>query len=255
LFLIVNIVGIGRQSGKTRVIQKLVQAFTRKHYNVSTIKHIFEGSFDTVHKDTWKHLNAGATPVIAISSNELVTINQKAHPSIEDALHEIPNTVQIVFVEGFKDSRYPKIVVARSLPEVDELMKGITQVIAISGEVASQKEDLQKCTDKPILTVNELVPLLERMIFENYMKILPKTDCKKCGYDSCLILAQAILKGEASIRECTYLHPKLSLNVDGKNIILSEFPKNYLLHTIMGMISNLKGVTQPSKISLEIDTN
>ena len=36
-------------------------------------------------------------------------------------------------------------------------------------------------------------------------KYLPKLDCKKCGYQSCLSFAIMLAKGEANINRCAHL--------------------------------------------------
>lgn len=253
MFLTLNVIGIGRKSGKTELIQGLVRGLTKRNYRVSTIKHIFEGTFDTAHKDTWKHLRAGAYPVIAVSPNELVSIKGITDPSLEDALKEIPGEVDVVLVEGFKGSENPKILAARTMSEVEELVR-MGKVIAISGPVASKKGHPSSFRDIPILELGELVLLVERMILENYVKSLPGMDCRRCGYESCGAMARAILKGRASIARCKPLFEKeVVLNVDGERIFLSEFPKNFVRNTVLGMIKTLRGVGEkPSKISLEI---
>jgi molybdopterin-guanine dinucleotide biosynthesis protein B len=93
------------------------------------------------------------------------------------------------------------------------------------------------------------------MILEDMVKRLPKLNCKKCGYDSCGALAQAILRKEASIDCCkSLLDEEVILMVDGKRVFLSEFPKNFMRNTVLGMVNSLKGVEREKsqKISLSI---
>jgi len=252
--LTINVVGVGRKSGKTKLIQGLVRELIRKSYRVSAVKHISKGTFDTVHKDTWEHLHAGACPVIAVSASEVVSIKKVANPSLEDGLKEVPREVDLVLVEGFKGSENPKIIAAQSLSEVEELMREVTRVIAISGPLTLEKESPTSFRNIPILELGELVPLVERMILENVVKTLPGVNCRRCGFESCSAMAQAILEGKASINQCKTLREKeVALKVDGERVYLSEFPKNFVRNTILGMIKTLKGVGEkPSKISLEL---
>ena len=37
---------------------------------------------------------------------------------------------------------------------------------------------------------------------------LPKLNCKKCGFETCLAFATKFIKGETSIDKCTYLKEK-----------------------------------------------
>ena len=90
---IINVVGIGRKSGKTSLIEVLVRGLSKRGYRVATVKHISEGSFDTTDKDTWKHLHAGAIQVIAVSPNEIVSIRKLDEPTLNIAVKEIEETI------------------------------------------------------------------------------------------------------------------------------------------------------------------
>ena len=37
------------------------------------------------------------------------------------------------------------------------------------------------------------------------LKLLPRIDCQKCGYPSCLAFAKALLEGKASLEMCQRL--------------------------------------------------
>lgn len=254
MFLILHIIGVGRKSGKTKLIQDLVRELTKRKFRVSTVKHISQGTFDTPYKDTWKHLCAGANQIIAVSPIELVSITKRANPSLDDALNEIRAATDVVLVEGFKNSKNPKIIVTSNLNEAKELMRKSSQIIAISGLIASKVDRPQFFQQIPILTLEELIQQLNRMIIENSVKELPEINCKRCGYESCKAMAQAILNGEASITDCKSLSDKdIILNVDNTRIFLSEFPKNFIKNTLVEMIKHLRGVGKKiSKISLEI---
>ena len=253
--MVIHVVGIGRNSGKTRLIQGLTRELTKRDYRVATVKHIFEGTFDTAYKDTWKHLQAGANPIIAVSSKELVSIKTCTDPSLEKALHEVPRDVDVVLVEGFKESDNPKILTARSLGQVEELMELATKAIAISGPIASEKGYPSSIQNTPILELGEVVPLVERLLLEAAVKRLPEIDCRRCGYESCKALATAVLEGKASIDQCKTLAERdVVLTVDGKSIVLSAFPKNFVRNTVLGMIKTLRGVkAAPHAISLVIE--
>lgn len=247
-------VGVGRRSGKTDLIQGLVRELSRRNYRVSTVKHIFEGTFDTAYKDTWKHLQAGAESVIAVSEGELVSIKAIQHPSLERVLSEVPDGVDLVLIEGFKESSNSKILAARSLDEAEKLMETMTEVIAISGPVASSKGRPRVFKGIPVLELGELIPFIERMIIEASIKRLPGLNCGSCGYTSCSELAKKMLEGDASINDCKPLAEReVILHIDGEPMYLSEFPKNFIKNTVSGMIQTLKGVKAGHmRVSLEI---
>lgn len=250
----INIVGVGRKSGKTRLILALVRELTQRNHRVATIKHIFEGTFDTAYKDTWKHFHEGANPIIAVSAKELVSVQAVTTPSLERALQAVPREVDVVLIEGFKASNYPKIIVARSLSEVKDLLGAVTQVMAIAGPIASDSARPGRFNNTPILTPRDIVSLVERLVTEDAVKKLPGINCRRCGYESCSALAHAILAGNASISECKTLTERdVVLHVDGTPVFLSDFPKNFVRNTVFGMIKTLRGVKEkPGHVSLDI---
>jgi len=82
------------------------------------------------------------------------------------------------------------------------------------------------------------------------LKMLGNTDCKQCGYESCLELAKAIEKGIESVSKCVYAN-EVSIIVDSKNIKIKEFVQNFIAGSIVGMITTLQGVPGNFK-SMEI---
>lgn len=253
LTLIVNVIGIGRKTGKTHLVLELLQLLRKRGFRVSTIKHIAEGSFDTEYKDTWHHLQAGAEQVAALSSNELITIKRVAAPSLHGVLKTLSGTSDVVLVEGFKTSEFPKILVARNIHEVDELIQKTFNVIAISGSILQELPHRSSYQGIPLLPPDELVSLLIQQFHNQTISRLPHLDCGRCGYASCDQMAQAIMDGDAAITQCNALSDhKVQLVVNGMPVTLSVFPANFIYNTVLGMIANLHGATAPKKVTLDI---
>jgi molybdopterin-guanine dinucleotide biosynthesis protein MobB len=97
LAVVIHIIGIGRESGKTTLIENITRKLSER-FNVWTVKHI-STSFDTHDKDTWRHLYAGAKTVIAVTNSEIITIKKSAEASLEEALREIPEDADLILVE------------------------------------------------------------------------------------------------------------------------------------------------------------
>lgn len=96
-----------KKTGKTTLVEMLVRAL-KKHGSVGTIKHLHEHEINTPGTDTWKHANAGADVVVACTPAELVKFSRDN--TLARALDELANSgVDFAVVEGFKDSRLPKI--------------------------------------------------------------------------------------------------------------------------------------------------
>lgn len=115
---IISIVGY-KKTGKTTLVGQLVKAL-KKHGSVGTIKHLHEHDINEKDTDTWKHAQAGADVVIAVTPNELVKFSHDN--DLESALDELTNAgMDFAIVEGFKDSKLPKI--ALDDVEASEIVK------------------------------------------------------------------------------------------------------------------------------------
>lgn len=251
--LIINIVGIGRESGKTSLVEFLTKRLRQRHYSVSTVKHISR-AFDTVHKDTWRHLDAGALTVVAATPNELISIKKIQNPSLEETLEEMPKDVDIILVEGFKRSKYPKVIASQTIQDAELLMNEVKAAFAISGSVSERLHE-KSIRGVPILKPDELFTKVEEMIISTIIKGLPGLNCGKCGYTSCEAFARTLLSRENSIDQCIPIQEtRVILKVNDKQIYLSPFPATIIKNVVLGMISDLKGVDKDTtqKITLEI---
>ena len=251
--LIINIVGIGRASGKTSLVEFLIKRLRQRHYSVSTVKHISK-AFDTVRKDTWRHLDAGALTVVAATPNELISIKKIQDPSLEATLKEVPKNVDIIIVEGFKGSKYPKIITSRTIEDAETLMSTVKATFAISGSVAEKVHE-KSIKGIPILKPNELFTTVEGMILQSIFKRLPGLNCGKCGTNSCEEFARTLLRRENSIDQCVPIQEtRVILKVNDEQLYLTPFPATIIKDVVLGMLSALKGVEKdlPRKISLEI---
>ncbi len=103
---IINFIG-DSGSGKTRTIELLIERLIKMGKRVGTMKHIHSGSFtfDYRGKDTWKHIRAGASIVVAVTESEIITIEKTSTRSIptEKLLNKFNGQdIEYLLVEGFK---------------------------------------------------------------------------------------------------------------------------------------------------------
>jgi molybdopterin-guanine dinucleotide biosynthesis adapter protein len=117
----ISIVGYA-DAGKTTLIEKLVPELKKRGYRVGTIKHaVHESSLDTQGKDSWRHFAAGADTVV-VSSVEKIAMIQKREKAPRNCQEELSGLesyfcgMDVVFVEGYKNSNNPKIEIFR--PEI-----------------------------------------------------------------------------------------------------------------------------------------
>lgn len=102
-----------KNSGKTTLIEKLIPKFNKKGYKVATIKHDghdFQG--DVEGTDTYKHKKAGAYGTAIFSSNKFMIIKEDNTVDEKYLINIFPEA-DIIFLEGFKGSNYPKLEIVR----------------------------------------------------------------------------------------------------------------------------------------------
>lgn len=102
-----------KNSGKTTLIEKLIPKFCKKGYKVATIKHDghdFQG--DVEGTDTYKHKKAGAYATAIFSDNKFMIIKEDNTVDEKYFINIFPEA-DIIFLEGFKGSNYPKLEIVR----------------------------------------------------------------------------------------------------------------------------------------------
>jgi molybdopterin-guanine dinucleotide biosynthesis protein B len=253
---IVCVVGPKRNVGKTTLVEGLVKNLTEKGLRIGTVKHI-HGSFDTPQKDTWKHIKAGAFATGVITESELLTIwnSSDAPLAPETVLNKLPKNLDYVIIEGFRHSKYPKIIVADVAEDLENI--DLDNVIAISGRIAEKSEELKKLDlDIPTIKLNErekLVALLESQLQTIFINQLPGIDCKSCGYNSCEEFAKAVHAGETDVRQCITMFTKVDLTINGKNVVIKGFVQDLFRAVVMGIVKELKEVPETiQQVDLQI---
>ena len=108
---IIGVVG-WKNTGKTTLIEKLINEFNNRNLSVSTIKHSHHNfSVDQQGTDSFRHFNAGAKETILASDKKWVKFSRQICDSNLSNLIEQIIPVDIVMVEGFKLSGHKKIEV------------------------------------------------------------------------------------------------------------------------------------------------
>jgi len=154
---IVSVIGKSK-SGKTTLIEKIVQELRSRGYRGATIKHIPRGvSFDEPGKDSWRHIQAGSDATAVSSPDKIVIIKPVAYDSgIDEIARLLGDDYDIILAEGFKQGNAPKIEVHHK--NAGPVLRDINKLIAI-------------VTDEPLETkarqfsfedINGLADLLEK---------------------------------------------------------------------------------------------
>ena len=97
-----------KNSGKTTLITKLIPILNQSGYKVATIKHDghdFEA--DVPGTDTWRHQKAGAYGS-GIYSGRRFMISKQCKDTDVSVLSKFFPEADVILLEGFKDSEFPK---------------------------------------------------------------------------------------------------------------------------------------------------
>lgn len=156
-----------KNSGKTRLMVRLVEEFTGRGLRVSTVKHAHHDfDLDRPGKDSYRHREAGAQEVLVASSRRFALIREHRgapEPDLESLLARMAH-VDLVLVEGFKASRHPKIEVARKGGERPLIAESDESVVAIAA-------DFRLNLDRRILPVDD-TPVIADFVLEQCRLIM-----------------------------------------------------------------------------------
>ena len=158
---VVSIVGKS-ESGKTRLIEKLVRELKSRGYRLATVKHTPHGmDFDVPDKDSWRHMQAGSEATVISSPDKLVLIKHVApETTLEEIARIFGEDYDLILAEGFKQGNAPKIEVHRK--GTGPPFSNIKKLIAIASD-----EPLEtKVRQFPFEDVKGLANLLEKGFIE-----------------------------------------------------------------------------------------
>ncbi|MGQ9720699.1 MAG: molybdopterin-guanine dinucleotide biosynthesis protein B [Candidatus Jordarchaeum sp.] len=258
--MIFQIVGFQRHVGKTSTAVSLIEEFKKRGFRVAAIKHAhkYEVSQDTRgaldSKDTERYLEAGADACGALTDRSFVLITPEK--SLDGALNMIAPFADIMILEGFREEKYPRIIAAETADQFFDLYIE-KLVIAVTGLITGNETEKEKVIavhpDIPIVSKgSELAELVLSRLVDEVVNRLEKKTCAVCGYPNCDEYAKALIRGEAKITACPQNAAQAVLYINGKKIGINPFVQRILSATIQGMISTLKNIKEPEKISIHL---
>jgi molybdopterin-guanine dinucleotide biosynthesis protein MobB len=211
MFPVVSIVGKSG-SGKTNLVERLIQEFKRRGYRVATVKHSpQEIDIDKPGKDSWRFTQAGSEAVVVVSPDRLLLTRSLEHePKIEEILRTIGSDVDLVLIEGFRKGKAPKIEVHRK--ELGNEL--LCPVKILSAIVTDESLDI----DVPQFPPSDTTAIAD-FIEEN-------------------LISRA--KGDTT------------LFVNGKQIFIKSFVKDVIARVLVAMVSTLKGIGEIRSVDISI---
>jgi len=143
-------------AGKTTLVERLIPVLRARGLRVSVVKHSHHG-FESDHpgKDTWRHREAGAYEVLAVSPVRMVlqrSFEQTGDRTVHEVLPALHPGVDWVLVEGYRDSDLLKIEVWRPATERPARYPDDPFVVAIATDAPDR---LPEATLRPVLDLND----------------------------------------------------------------------------------------------------
>lgn len=129
-----------KNSGKTTLTCRLVEAFRARGLRVATVKHAHHAfEIDRAGTDSFKHRESGASEVAIVSRNRWAMIREigdQVEPTLSEVLSAL-SPCDIVLIEGYKDEPHPKIETVRTVrSDRPPIWKSNRSVVALATEDA-----------------------------------------------------------------------------------------------------------------------
>jgi len=127
-----------KNSGKTTLMERLLEEFTRRGFSISAIKHAHH-SFDVDHpgRDSYKFREAGARQVALVSPKRWALMHElrdEEKPDFDEILTHI-GPCDLVLVEGYKGGPHPKIEARSTRSLTQEPLSGDDpQILAVASD-------------------------------------------------------------------------------------------------------------------------
>jgi len=131
-----------KNAGKTVLITKLIPVLKQRGYQVATIKHDgheFEG--DVPGTDTYKHLQSGAYGSAVFSAAKFMITKQCEGITEKELCRAFPEA-DIILLEGFKNSNYPKYMIEECRKDME--MKEICRIADYIIDLMEGKQSWEK---------------------------------------------------------------------------------------------------------------
>lgn len=138
-------------TGKTTLLEQIIPLLKQQGLRIALIKHSHHNfQIDQPGKDSFRLREAGASPVMLISSYRRAIITEFAtaqEPKLDDQLKLFDQSeLDLILVEGFKAEAFPKIELHRAAINKPLLYPNDPNIIAIA-------------TDTPLITANSPIQL------------------------------------------------------------------------------------------------
>lgn len=119
--------------------------------------------------------------------------------ALDDAVYYAqPEHVRFL-LDGYRCVVYPHTSVAYYFESKTDAMGMVERLVAFLNTTDDRKETIVPSYDQ-----------LKRIPVFDILKVLPQTNCRQCGYPTCMAFAAGIYKGRVSIERCPHLAGPIS---------------------------------------------
>ncbi len=206
-----------KNSGKTTLISKLIPLLNARGLLVATIKHDGHGfSADVPGTDTYAHLCAGAYGTAVFSEDKFMLVKKRPLIDERELIASFPEA-DIILLEGFKASAYPKLELVRQGNSSSSVCPRETLIGLVSDFVPENHEGL--C----LLDLNDPQAVVDRILAYRYASEQ---------------LSMVVLAGGLSRRMGT---DKARLDYHGKSFLETQLEKGRQLGIGDILVSGYKG--------------
>jgi molybdopterin-guanine dinucleotide biosynthesis adapter protein len=149
---------VGECAEKSELVRRLVVELVARGLSVSTIKRVSDAvDFERQGSGTWKHRAAGAAEVMIASASRFALLHEMPpdtkEPEVADLLAHM-TVVDIVLLDGFRRSNYPKMEVVPAGQDTALLARTDPMVLAVTS-------DLPVAADVPCLALSNIGALAD----------------------------------------------------------------------------------------------
>lgn len=104
--------------------------------------------------------------------------------------YDRPHYIQFT-LDGFRCALYPDNAAAGAFEDRGQAVRFFERLIEFLNDLHARRDSME-----PDHTKYRPVPVFEILM------LLPKTNCKKCGFPACMAYAAALRQGEAALEQC-----------------------------------------------------
>ena len=154
-----------KNSGKTTLIEKLIPRLSDKGLKVATVKHDgHDFDADVEGTDTFKHRRAGAYGTAIFSKNKFMVIKEQKNTQEEELISYFSDC-DVILLEGFKFSDYPKIEIVRKGNSCESVCKKET-LLGIVSDIEELKEEYRENKDNElkVIDINDIDSISELLV-------------------------------------------------------------------------------------------